>query len=229
VRGLLGPPWISIEYPANPYDRSARGAYLLVHAFHHGTPMGLPVSGSAEGMVRGERRTVRLDFAATARPGVYALRKQWSDEGTWTLVVRVGRGADDAATALVELAPGGEVARVQVPTRREREGRLPARRHRRRGRRRAPCSGAAGEHALSRATGERVGAHGYISPHAHPARRLSRRGRAPARRRLRAAAGDLGRGAGAPRLRHGRAGPRARRGRRAGVVPRRGDAGLCAA
>jgi hypothetical protein len=76
-------------------------------------------------LVRGERRTVRLDFAATARPGVYALRKQWSDEGTWTLVVRVGRGADDAATALVELAPGGEVARVQVPTRREREGDFP--------------------------------------------------------------------------------------------------------
>ena len=124
-RAPVGPPWISIEYPANPFDRESRGAYLMVHAFHHGTPAGLPVSGTAEGIVRGERRSVRLAFAATSRPGVYALRKQWSDEGTWTLVVRVAQGAGDGATALVDLAPGGEVARVQVPTRRHAEGNFP--------------------------------------------------------------------------------------------------------
>ena len=122
---VVGPPWVSIEYPANPFDRDSRGAYLMVHAFHHGRPMGLPVSGTAEGIVRGERRSVRLAFGATSRPGVYALRKQWGDEGTWTLVVRVARGSGDGATALVELAPGGEVARVQVPTRRHAEGDFP--------------------------------------------------------------------------------------------------------
>jgi hypothetical protein len=122
---VLGPPWISIEYPANPYDRGTRGAYLLVHAFHHGTPVAFPVSGTAEGIVRGRRQSVRLAFDPTARPGVYALRKQWSDDGTWTLVVRVTQESSDVATALVELAPSGEVARVQVPTRREREGNFP--------------------------------------------------------------------------------------------------------
>lgn len=122
---VVGPPWVSIEYPANPFDRESRGAYLMVHAFHHGTPVGLPVSGTAEGIVRGERRSVRLAFAATSRPGVYALRKQWSDDGTWTLVVRVAQGANDGATALVDLAPGGEVARVHVPTRRHAEGNFP--------------------------------------------------------------------------------------------------------
>ena len=35
-----GPPWISIELPANPYDQTMRGAFLLVHAFHHGKSMG---------------------------------------------------------------------------------------------------------------------------------------------------------------------------------------------
>ena len=39
----FGPPWISIEYPANPYDSGSRGAFLLVHAFHHGTPVSFPV------------------------------------------------------------------------------------------------------------------------------------------------------------------------------------------
>jgi hypothetical protein len=125
MAAVLGPPWISIEYPANPFDRGSRGAYLLVHAFHHGTPVAFPVSGTAEGLVRGERRTVRLAFTPAGRPGVYALRKQWSDAGVWTLVVRVTQEAGDAATALVELAPGGEVARVQVPTARHREGDFP--------------------------------------------------------------------------------------------------------
>ena len=27
--GLKGPPWISIELPANPYDNSTRDAFLL--------------------------------------------------------------------------------------------------------------------------------------------------------------------------------------------------------
>ncbi|PYP64227.1 MAG: hypothetical protein DMD37_03225, partial [Gemmatimonadetes bacterium] len=35
-----GPPWISIELPVNPYDRTMQGAFLLVHAFHHQTPVG---------------------------------------------------------------------------------------------------------------------------------------------------------------------------------------------
>ncbi len=51
--GLKGPPWISIELPVNPYDRSMQGAFLLVHAFHHGTAMGYIVSGTAEGIVGG--------------------------------------------------------------------------------------------------------------------------------------------------------------------------------
>src|SRR2546422_4271544 len=65
--GLKGPPWISIELPANPYDKSTRDAFLLVHAFHHGTAMGFIVTGTAEGMVNGERRSVKLDFAETSR------------------------------------------------------------------------------------------------------------------------------------------------------------------
>jgi hypothetical protein len=122
---LVGPPWISVEYPANPFAPGSRGAYLLVHAFHHGTATALPVSGTAEGIVRGQRRTVRLAFEPAGRPGVYALRRQWDDAGVWTLVVRATREASDAATALVEIAPSGEVARVQVPTARHREGDFP--------------------------------------------------------------------------------------------------------
>ena len=74
---VAGPPWISIEYPVNPFDRTTRGAHLLVHAYYHGTPVAYPVSGTAEGIVNGERRTMTLRFETTSRTGVYALRKQW--------------------------------------------------------------------------------------------------------------------------------------------------------
>src|SRR5438128_10562673 len=76
-----GPAWISIEYPANPYDSASKGAFLLVHAFHHQTPVAFPVSGTAEGLVNGTRRTVSLEFQSTSRPGVYALHQQWASDG----------------------------------------------------------------------------------------------------------------------------------------------------
>jgi hypothetical protein len=114
----LGPPWISIEYPANPFDSGSRGAFVLVHAFHHGTPVSFPVSGTAEGIVAGARRTISLEFKNTSRPGVYALHKQWPSEGTWTLVVGVtqGEGEFNTVKAVVELGANGQVASVNVPT-----------------------------------------------------------------------------------------------------------------
>jgi hypothetical protein len=130
MTAVAGPPWISIEYPVNPFDRTTRGAHLLVHAYYHGTPVAYPVSGTAEGLVNGERRTVTLRFETTSRTGVYALRKQWPSEGSWTLVIAVTQGDHDrggVAQALVELSPTGSVASVQVPTQQHAEGAFPRR------------------------------------------------------------------------------------------------------
>lgn len=114
---VAGPPWISIELPPNPYDRASRGAFLAVHAFHHGENVGMPVAGSAEGIVNGQRRSVKLSFVETQRKGVYALRNQWGTDGVWTLVLTVaqGKGDGDTAQALVEVDPGGVVKSVRVP------------------------------------------------------------------------------------------------------------------
>ena len=56
VSSVFGPPWISIEYPANPFDRSSRGAYLYVHTFHHDDAVEATLTGTAEGIVDGTRR-----------------------------------------------------------------------------------------------------------------------------------------------------------------------------
>ena len=121
----VGPPWISIEYPVNPYDAATKDAFLVVHAFHHGSPMAFPVSGTAEGLVNGQRRSISLEFQKASRTGEYALRKQWPNEGAWTLVLKVAQG-EDGVSAIVDLAADGQVARVNVPTRQERGWTVPA-------------------------------------------------------------------------------------------------------
>ena len=112
-----GPPWISIEYPANPHDPASRGALLVVNTFHHGTPTSFPITGTAEGQVNGERRTQKLEFRRTSRAGVYALHRQWPTDGTWVLVISTHGTPGDGATALVSLARDGTVAGVEVPSR----------------------------------------------------------------------------------------------------------------
>jgi hypothetical protein len=118
VPATLGPPWISIEYPPSPYDATTREAFLLVHTFHHGTPIVAPVTGKAEGIVSGERRTVSLKFGGTSRTGVYALNKQWPSQGTWVLFITASQGPNDDVTAVVELGASGQVASIRVPTER---------------------------------------------------------------------------------------------------------------
>src|SRR3954466_8400727 len=106
------PPWISIESPVNPYDAATRGAVMLVHAtFREGQAQLSDLTGSAEGIVGGARRTVRLRFDSTDRPSVFALRRQWPAEGTWLVRIDV-----KSTTAIVTLGHAGDVAAVRVPT-----------------------------------------------------------------------------------------------------------------
>lgn len=123
---LAGPPWISIEVPADPYDRATRGAFLVVRAFHCATPANQRVTGTAEGIVNGARQTIALEFSETGREGVYALKRTWPEQGTWTLVLQAHQGPTQAATAVVELGPDGAVTSIRVPTTEQQGFRVPA-------------------------------------------------------------------------------------------------------
>src|SRR5688500_10426798 len=120
----FGPPWISIETPPNPYDAASRGAFLIVHTFHHGDQVASGVTGAAEGVVAGARKSIPLAFDTTSRRGSYSLRKQWPNDGTWMLVINTG-GKAEGVTALVDIGTTGEVARVRVPTRRDGQWEIP--------------------------------------------------------------------------------------------------------
>lgn len=110
-----GPPWISIELPANPMNTTTRGAYLLVHSFHHDIALRQVLEGRAEGILDGRRQTIPLTFTDTSRDFVRALQKNWPDKGTWVLVITTG-GHPDGATALIGIASDGTVRSVDVPT-----------------------------------------------------------------------------------------------------------------
>lgn len=113
---LAGPPWLSIELPANPYDRLTRGAIALVRTYHHGGPVQLQVRGTAEGLVDGERVTLPLELVAAGPTGVYAIRADLPSRGSWILVVR-GGAEEGGVTAIVDLGPDGAIRAVDVPTR----------------------------------------------------------------------------------------------------------------
>jgi hypothetical protein len=116
-----GPPWLSIEFPANPMNKSAQGAYLLVHTFHHEQAGAFTVEARAEGLVNGQRKTLPLTLERTDRDGVYALKQTWPETGDWVIVI-VGAPGEGSVTALVSIADGS-IRGIRVPTKKVENGR----------------------------------------------------------------------------------------------------------
>jgi hypothetical protein len=120
VPAPVGPPWISVEYPANPFDAATRGALAIVHTYHHGVSRPFPLRVHAEGVVRGERRTVQLEARETSRTGVWAVTGRLP-EGTGWVISATMTDTDKRAmgTALIGIAPDGRLAAVEVPLTRQ--------------------------------------------------------------------------------------------------------------
>ncbi|HEX6307627.1 MAG TPA: hypothetical protein VFZ69_05525 [Longimicrobiales bacterium] len=117
-----GPPWISIEMPANPHHPTTRDATLLVRAYHHSGVLNAPVSGVAEGIVDGRRVSLPLELRPTNQPGVFAVRTPLPKGGTWIMAITVTEAETATATALVTVDPRGRIVAVDVPARRTRDG-----------------------------------------------------------------------------------------------------------
>jgi len=112
---VFGGPWISIESPVNPYDQATRGSLFLVHTFHHGTKVDLPVTAKAEGLVDGERKSVVLTLSKASQAGTQGVRNQWGDKGTW-MVLATASEHGGSVQAVVEINADGSVGKVSVPT-----------------------------------------------------------------------------------------------------------------
>jgi hypothetical protein len=64
------------------------------------------ITGSAEGIVNGERQSIPLTLNSLPTPGVYAINKNWPAQGTW-VVNLTGSYRDLRASAIVPIGPAG--------------------------------------------------------------------------------------------------------------------------
>jgi hypothetical protein len=80
------------------------GGSLLVRTYRCGTPSEFTVTGSAEGVVDGQMRSLPLKLTRTSDPSVFAVDRQWPSYGRWVLTFQTEGGL--FVNALVELQPG---------------------------------------------------------------------------------------------------------------------------
>jgi hypothetical protein len=64
------------------------------------------ISASAEGIVKGARRSVALNVMAASKPGVYAVNQSWPAEGDWVVILK-GTCGGESAGAIVPMGPKG--------------------------------------------------------------------------------------------------------------------------
>ena len=113
---VAGPPWIAIEYPANPLDPNTRGAFLTVRTYHHSDLMAYEISGTAEGLVNGKRQSSRLDIRRLPQAGMYAVKWQKPATGSWALLISTTRDGNHMASVLIDVDSKGGIASVTVPS-----------------------------------------------------------------------------------------------------------------
>ncbi|MFI5279660.1 MAG: hypothetical protein ACHQU1_04130 [Gemmatimonadales bacterium] len=104
-----GPPSISIEFRTN------YATFLLARTFHHGTPMPLPLSGTAEGLVNGSRVSVPLEFVQVGETNGYEVPHTWGNTGVWVLNIGVNAGDHGTAGAVVGVDRSGGAAFIRFP------------------------------------------------------------------------------------------------------------------
>jgi hypothetical protein len=69
-------------------------------------PTKAQIGGTAEGLVKGARRSVVLKVASGARPGVYAVYQNWPAEGDWVVNLK-GTCVNASDGAVVPIGPKG--------------------------------------------------------------------------------------------------------------------------
>jgi hypothetical protein len=92
VVGLAGAQWalaggffLTIGNPVAANVPQAKGAVLVVRPDGCHEPAKAQITGTAEGIVNGARRSVPLKLTALPTPGVYAVNREWPAEGVWVV------------------------------------------------------------------------------------------------------------------------------------------------
>ena len=96
----------TIGSPVASQDFHFKAAAFVFRTEGCDDPAKVQVSGTAEGIVKGERRSVVLKVMAAAKPGVYGIYQSWPAEGQWVVNLK-GACGDLSAGAVVPVGPKG--------------------------------------------------------------------------------------------------------------------------
>jgi hypothetical protein len=93
----------TIGSPVASQDFRAKAAAFVFRTEGCSDPAKSRISGTAEGLVKGARRSVALKVVAMPQPGVYAVYQNWPAEGEWVVNLK-GTCSDANAGAIVPSA-----------------------------------------------------------------------------------------------------------------------------
>ncbi len=96
----------TIGSPVASQDYQAKAAAFVFRTEGCAEPGKAQISGTAEGLVKGARRSVVLKVTAMTKPGVYAVYQNWPPEGDWVVNLK-GTCTDASAGAIVPIGPKG--------------------------------------------------------------------------------------------------------------------------
>src|SRR6266567_2676784 len=85
-------------------DSRAKVAAFVFRTDGCADPAKSQIGGTAEGLVRGTRRSLVLRIVAMSKPGVYAVYQIWPPEGDWIVNLK-GTCIDSTAGAIVPIGP----------------------------------------------------------------------------------------------------------------------------
>jgi hypothetical protein len=96
----------TIGSPVASQDFQMKSAAFVFRTEGCAEPAKSQIGATAEGLVKGARRSVALKVVAMSKPGVYAVDQNWPPEGVWVVNLK-GSCADANAGALVPIGPKG--------------------------------------------------------------------------------------------------------------------------
>ena len=96
----------AIGNPVASQDFQFKTAAFVFRTEGCADPAKSQISGTAEGLLKGARRSVPLKVAAMATAGVYAVYQNWPAEGEWVVNLK-GTCRDANAGAIVPIGPKG--------------------------------------------------------------------------------------------------------------------------
>src|SRR5580700_7331449 len=98
----------TIGSPVASQDFQMKSAAFVFRTEGCADPAKAQIGATAEGLVKGARRSVVLKVTSGARPGVYAVFQNWPAEGDWVVNLK-GTCANASAGAVVPIGPKGFV------------------------------------------------------------------------------------------------------------------------